>query len=439
MPQCPPNECPSPNGPSGRTPSGITLAGAWFLIACLLGSTPAWSETTDQVIAELRAELRTLNERLARIESRDSSRSSVSHAVGEGLPQFDYDSARQSAAPALPRPTAVMWYDTLNLEGDFRYRHEIIDAEFANDRQRQRIRARAHLTAKITDQVDVGLGLASGGDDPVSSNQTLGNGASTKDVRLDLAYAAWATPVDGLSLAGGKFKNPVHRAGGNALLWDSDFRPEGLTASFDRGALFAHAWGLWVEERSTDDDSIVFGGQVGWRGELRATHLLVGASYFDFDTKGQAIAFDGDPRGNSIDANGDYLYDYEEIEVFAELGFDVAGHPVTLFADYAYNNDADEFDTGYALGAKVEFDGGRHAWQLGYVYQDLEADAVFALFTDSDFSGGGTDGKGHILKGSYAITRQISLGGTLFVNERGGNAGVAEDYDRLQLDVSFTY
>jgi hypothetical protein len=331
------------------------------------------------------------------------------------------------------------WYDTVRLKGDFRYRHEVIDAEFSNDRQRQRIRARAHLTAAVTEQVDVGLGIASGGDDPVSTNQTLGDGASTKDVRLDLAYATWATPVEGLSFTGGKFRNPVHRAGGNALLWDSDFRPEGAAASFERGPLFAHAWGLWVEERSSDDDSIVFGGQVGWQGDLGATNLVLGASYFDFDTKGEEVAFDGDPRGNSVDANRNYLYNYQEIEAFAELGFEVAGHPVTVFADYAYNNDADEFDTGYALGAEVNFDNGRHPWRLEYVYQDLEADAVFALFTDSDFSGGGTDGKGHILKGSYAISRQISLGGTLFINERDSNAGVAEDYDRLQLDVSFKY
>ena len=411
--------------PLRKRPTGI-LTAALLSIICLSGTTSAWSETSEQVIAELRAELAALNERLARIESHSSS-----------IEQFD-EPAHQTVTQSRARAADVMWYDTLKIDGDFRYRHETIDAEFSNNRHRQRIRARAHLAAEITDAVDVGLGIASGGDDPVSTNQTLGEGSSTKDVRLDLAYATWATPVDGFSLTGGKFKNPLHRAGGNALLWDSDFRPEGVSASYERGALFAHAWGLFVEERS-EGDSIVTGGQVGWRGDLRATDLLVGVGYFDFDSKGKAVAFDGNPRGNSIDANGDYLYDYQEFEVFAELDFEVAGRPVTLFADYVYNHDADEFDTGYALGAKVEFDGGRHDWQLGYAYQDLEADAVFALFTDSDFSGGGTDGKGHILKGSYAISPQISLGGTLFINERNSNGGITEDFNRMQLDVSFKY
>ncbi len=419
-----------------KRPLGV-LTAAWLSIICVSASTSAWSETSERVIAELRAEIASLNERLSRIESRASSNDRIEWVSSQAVNQRR--TTNQSVAPSRTRDDNVMWYETLKINGDFRYRHETIDAEFSSNHHRHRIRARAHLMAEISDTVDVGLGIASGGDDPVSTNQTLGEGSSTKDVRLDLAYATWATPVDGFSLTGGKFANPVHRAGGNSLLWDSDFRPEGMAASYDRGALFAHAWGLWVEERSAGGDSIVFGGQVGWQGELKATNLLVGAGYFDFDTKGEAVAFDGNPRGNSIDANGDYLYDYQEIEVFAELDFEVAGHPVTLFADYVYNHDADEFDTGYALGARVEFDGGRNDWQLGYAYQDLEADAVFALFTDSDFSGGGTDGKGHILKGRYAITPQISLGGTLFINERNANAGITEDYDRLQLDVSFKY
>ena len=71
--------------------------------------------------------------------------------------------------------------------------------------------------------------------------------------------------------------------------------------------------------------------------------------------------------------------------------------------------------------------------------KDLEADATFALFSESDFIGGGTDGKGHIFRGNYSLTKGIALGGTLFVNERGGNAGESEDFNRLMLDISFKY
>ncbi|MFB3103355.1 MAG: hypothetical protein ACE1ZA_00380, partial [Pseudomonadales bacterium] len=64
---------------------------------------------------------------------------------------------------------------------------------------------------------------------------------------------------------------------------------------------------------------------------------------------------------------------------------------------------------------------------------------VLGIVTDSDFIGGGTDGTGHILRGSYGVSNKISLNGTLFINERGGDLGIEEDYDRLQLDVSFKY
>ena len=34
------------------------------------------------------------------------------------------------------------------------------------------------------------------------------------------------------------------------------------------------------------------------------------------------------------------------------------------------------------------------SWEIGYVYQKTEKDAVFGQFVDSDFGGGVTDTKG---------------------------------------------
>ncbi|MBT8062771.1 MAG: putative porin, partial [Gammaproteobacteria bacterium] len=66
-------------------------------------------------------------------------------------------------------------------------------------------------------------------------------------------------------------------------------------------------------------------------------------------------------------------------------------------------------------------------------------DAVFGLLTDSDFAGGGSDGKGHILKGGYAVRENVNANLTYFITERDANAGRARDYDRLQLDLAFKY
>ena len=74
----------------------------------------------------------------------------------------------------------------------------------------------------------------------------------------------------------------------------------------------------------------------------------------------------------------------------------------------------------------------------------LEADAVLGLLSDSDFAGGGTDGKGHILTGAYGINKQWSLGLTSFLNNEAGEKNLADQggalsYDRIQLDTKFKY
>ena len=76
---------------------------------------------------------------------------------------------------------------------------------------------------------------------------------------------------------------------------------------------------------------------------------------------------------------------------------------------------------------------------MGYTWQDLEADAVFGLLTDSDFGGGGTDARGHVLKGSFAIDKNWTAGFTYFINEMDLSAGSKHDYDRLQVDMAFKY
>ena len=161
------------------------LATAW-----VFASNPVFAETEQEAIAALKAELAALSERLVRLEQ------------GNRVRRQDY------AIPPIANQPTSSWADRIRLEGDFRYRHDAIDAEFASEQHRQRIRARTAIIADVSDTIEVGLGLATGGDDPVSANQTLGNGSSRKGGRIGLAYATWTTPVDGLNVTGGKVKNP---------------------------------------------------------------------------------------------------------------------------------------------------------------------------------------------------------------------------------------
>ena len=139
-------------------------------------------------------------------------------ALAAGSVMMTYAQAQETKAPAS-------WADTLVFKGDLRYRYESIEEEGKVDRTRNRIRARIGAEAKPSDEVTVGLRLSTAQDnDPVSSNQTLGEGFSRKDIFLDLAYLDYhPAAVKGLSLIGGKMENPFARV--SDLVWDGDLNP----------------------------------------------------------------------------------------------------------------------------------------------------------------------------------------------------------------------
>lgn len=349
-----------------------------------------------------------------------------------------------AAAPPVAKP-AASWADKITIQGDLRGRYENIDQDGKSERNRDRIRARAAIVAKPQDRLEVGFGLSTRQDaDPVSGNQTLGGGGSGKDIYLDLAYANW-NAAEGLNLIGGKFKNNVYRPGKHALLWDGDLNPEGVGVNYVNGMFFANALGTWLESDSDSTEARGYGGQAGVNWPLTDTvKLTAGAGYFTFNTEGKGAFYVVPGKsakfyGNSVDANNRYVYDYDEIEGFAELAFKLLGQPASLFVDYVKNSDADEYDTGWAAGAQLGLAKAKGSWEVSYAYQDLERDAVFGLWTDSDFGGGGTDTTGHVLRSAYALSDKTNLAVSYFLNEIGENQGSEVDYDRLQLDVNFKY
>jgi predicted porin len=89
-------------------------------------------------------------------------------------------------APAIAN--AAEWYEKLKLKGDVRFRDELIQQQDKKDNFRWRIRARIAAEAEINEAWSAVIGLASGSDDPVSTNQTLTGGFSRKTIMLDLAY-----------------------------------------------------------------------------------------------------------------------------------------------------------------------------------------------------------------------------------------------------------
>ena len=91
----------------------------------------------------------------------------------------------------------------LSFAGDLRYRNETFDVEHVDDnRNRDRVRARLNANFRVNDTVTGGIGIATGGPDPRSSNQTLTDQNSRKDFELDLAFVTWAPTADWRITAG---------------------------------------------------------------------------------------------------------------------------------------------------------------------------------------------------------------------------------------------
>ncbi len=166
---------------------------------------------------------------------------------------------------------------------------------------------------------------------------------------------------------------------------------------------------------------------------LGEANLTTGLGYYDIPTKGKNSFFGDDDEffGNSFECSdpGDtsscaYKFDYEEVEVFADLGLSLFDRPLNLFAVYVQNQDADDYDVGWVAGATYGKASGKGTWQMAYQYQDLEKDAILGLTSDSDFAGGGTDGKGSRLSGAYGLNKRWKVGFTWFIDNEAGEGNL---------------
>jgi hypothetical protein len=424
------------------------------LAASLLVSSAALGAVSEEQIDELREQLAAMSQRLEALAAENAELRRAQNESETAIADVQSSVAEVVSAGA---PAAEdSWSDRISLDGDFRYRYERIDSEGSDTRRRNRIRARTNVRADLADDLEVGFGLATGGDDPVSTNQTLGGGGSSKGVVLNLAYADWEV-MDGLHLIGGKFKNPLYRVGKQALMWDGDWTPEGIAMTWERDWFFVNAIGTFLESDSRrGNDALSLGAQFGVTGEFAGARLIGGLGYYQIPTQGESTTFgdpadpgdyfgntavqaDGQPCGTVEGAGCVYLYDYSLAQVFAEAAFDLAGWPATVFFDYVNNSDASDNDTGWTLGTRLGQAKNKGQWQFSYLYADKEADALLGLLTDSDFAGGGTDNNGHFFKVDYGVTKNWTIGAQYFINETGTSSGDKRDYNRLMLDAQWKW
>jgi hypothetical protein len=336
--------------------------------------------------------------------------------------------------------SARNWVDSIDWQGDLRLRYEGIDEQGEAKRDRFRFRGRFGFASELSNKVQFSLRLATSDGNPVSTNLDFGDGFSSKDIAIDRIFVNWHA-LNNLDIALGKMGRPWFRAGGNSLLWDSDLNPEGVHAKWFSGNFFASLGTFAVDERASSDDSLLHSVQVGVDKRFSSrSRLVFSAAYFDYtNTIGNPPFYLDKPKGNSVDVDGNFIYDYDILEVSTEYSALIGGWPVSVYGVWAQNTAVDIQDTAFAVGFEVGIVDAPGEMQFSYAWYDSEADAVMGIFTDSDFGGGSTDSKGHFIKARYGLTRNIMLNGTFIISEIEMFRNNPHDYDRVQLDIDFLF
>ncbi|MEZ5473963.1 MAG: putative porin [Steroidobacteraceae bacterium] len=453
------------------------------VIAALAVSLSAWhadpaNAQSATEIATLKAQLVELLQRLTALEEKQQAQEKVANASGNAATGAQGTAVK--TADVLAQARAAM-----SFSGDVRYRNETFRvADVDSDRTRQRLRARLAANFQVNDTVKGTIGLATGGSDPRSSNQTLTDSSSRKDFGLDLAYVEW-TPNAAWKVTGGKSKYVWSRT--PSLFYDGDINPEGLAVNYVAGNFFAAGFYHWLTERALSPsnpsagisaDSNLLGGQFGWQGDVGTdVRLALVGTYLDFGAvEGYDPLFGGSSFGNTTTTSSTVcrktiasclLNDYNIVELSADLTTAVRGRRLRAYVDLAQNTAAErnpvagkKLNTAYALGFQY---GGTSAigdWEIGALYQSIEKDALFGQFIDSDFGGGLTDADGFVLKGGYVLARNWTVNGSLFLNNVNNdvpgnvtlptpkpsnpNATVVRDvsnraYKSLQVDFNFKF
>ncbi|MDP1923977.1 MAG: putative porin [Thiobacillus sp.] len=351
-----------------------------------------------------------------------------------------------------------------------------------------KVRLRLGLNANVTSKVDVGVRITTGSTStPVSTNQTLGTYGNKFSLVLDRAFIK-LSPYDDLTLWGGRLPNPFFSTD---LVWDDDLNFDGVAVRYALGAkeplrefkpfVTAGAFPLQTIEQdgvvqAKDKWLLALQGGLEWQPSTR-TRIKAGAAYYDyrnisgivnpvindvrynetepkFRQKGNTL-MDIDPGPDTLFAlaseyqiaNFTLVADFADffpvhiigsLDMARNLGFDKAEvKPKSTVSSplSGYDLGADAYQMKLTIGYPklVEQD----EWQAFIGYRYVETDAVLDAFTDSDFHLGGTNAKGFMIGGQYAIYKNTWVAARWLSADEITGLPLAIDVFQLDLNAKF--
>jgi len=416
----------------------------------------------------------------------------ITDTEAENLLRKAKEEALSQSAPATQGSVVPHWVRRLTLGGDLRLRYQgefmdednliqtapendDVEINTTKDRQRLRYRARLSLNEAITDHWRAAFRLATGNDnDPVSTNDTLGDSFNKDNILFDRAYLEWK-PLSSLTLTGGRIPNPWFSTN---LVWDKDLNFEGIALNYNHNILawlsgFATVGVFPLEEvELSSRDKWLYGAQVGARANFTPSIAAqMGVAYYYYDNivgepydptasgTGKGYTAPGFmQKGNTLmDINtitGEKIAalasEFEELDTLAtvDLGFWDPVHLVFI-GEYVTNLGFDReevserngakvsnSDKGYMLGTAIGHPKVNELgkWNVFLFYKYLEANAVLDAFTDSDFHLGGTDAKGYILGTEIGVAHNVWMTAKWLSADE--IKGPVWSIDVLQIDLS---
>lgn len=335
--------------------------------------------------------------------------------------------------------------DSVHFKGDLRLRYESIERDDSTNTYRERYRLRLGSTIDLTDDLKFEVGMRSGFANPTSGNQTFLEDEPISDyffqsLRFNILGVAYTS--DHSTLKVGRQPYMMYRPIKSQLIWDNDVSMNGVNYQYedDTKMITLGVNRPTMEEAAQSEDEVnLFLAQYVHKAKLENATLNAGAGIYYYDgVKGNTTLF-GKGKGNTLDAGDLYENDYHIVEGFGELQFkDVLGKPFKVAASVAYNAAADDNNFGYDLAFQLGKAKNIGDWQVKYSYTDIQEDAVFGAYSDSDNFGGGSAAKGHAIRAKYKMGKNLDLAGNFFFNElyaSKSKTGVEADYERVQLDV----
>jgi hypothetical protein len=422
----------------------------------------------------------------------------------------------QARAERWGVPGAPSWINNIKIDGDIRLRHQqdsassnntgpdtyviadvlnsngmsrspdfatyavndakdLLPTASTNDgRSRERLRMRLGLTAKVTDEVGVGLRLATGSaTDRVSTNQTLGQNFNKYQLFVDRAFVR-IDPAPWVSFQGGRIPNPWFSS---EMTWSENLNFEGFATTLrrpvvDDGVAPFLTLGYFPLREATPpgrNSRSLWGAQLGASMELNArTRVKFGLAYYSYNniegrsdtdytvinngiSVGQRYGRYEYPvgmrqRGNTVFETNPLLtfssdvikptwglaYQFKPLVLTAAAEFThFSPFNILLSAEYANNTafSASDFHKradatfygnvtpggsgeGYQLKLAVGDTEVRdfNDWQVAFSYRRVGSDALLDAFTDSDLGLGGTNVRGYTLGLTYGLYRNTTLG-----------------------------